>query len=101
MADATHASESLQQFRALLGSDTRNVLELARAGAHARTTRAHAGDREPVRFVTYLCDQHQRRRIASEIDLRPAVGEDQFLEADLAPFALLDADDARQLDAEF
>ena len=33
-------------------------------------------------------------------DLGPAVGEDEFLEADLAALALLDADDARQVEAE-
>ena len=36
----------------------------------------------------------------AERDLRPAVGEHQLLEADLAALALLDADDARDVEAE-
>ena len=66
-----------------------------RAGAHAGAARAHAGDREAVRLVADLRHQHQRRRIAAEVDLRAAVGEHQLLEPDLAALALLDADDQR------
>ena len=35
MADAAHAAEALQQFRALLRADAGDVLEPAAAGAHA------------------------------------------------------------------
>src|SRR5450755_3765359 len=91
LADAARAAEALQQFRALLRADTGNLLERAGAGAHTGTARAHSGDREAVRLVADLRHQHQRRRFAPERDLRPAVGEDELLEADLARLALLDA----------
>ena len=87
-------------LRALLRPDAGDVLEPAGAGAHAGAARAHAGDREAVRLVADLRHQHQRRRVAAERDLRPAVGEHQLLEADLAALALLDADDQREVDAE-
>src|SRR6185312_946005 len=77
-----------------------DLLERAGAGANARAARSHAGDREAVRLVADLRDEHQRRGLAAERDLRPAVGEHELLEPDLAPLSLLDADDPRQLDAE-
>ena len=49
------------------GADAGDVLELAAADAHLRAPRAHAGDREAVRLVADLRDQHQRRRIAAEV----------------------------------
>src|SRR5215472_3638307 len=99
-ADAARTAEALQQPRPLLRSDAGDLLERAGAGAHARAARAHTGDREPVRLVANLRDEHQRRRVAAERDLRPSVGEDELLEPDLAALALLDADDAPELDAE-
>src|SRR6516225_4788737 len=98
--DAARATEALQQPCPLLRADARNLLERAGAGTHARAARAHAGDREPVRLVADLRDEHQRRRVATERDFRPPVGEDELLEPDLAALALLDADDAPELDAE-
>src|SRR5450755_622410 len=100
VADAARPAEALQEFRAFLGSDAGDLLEPARAGADAGPTRPHSGDREAVRFVANLCDEHERRRVAAEPDFRPAVGEDELLEADFSALALLDADDARGLDAE-
>ena len=100
VADAAHAAEALQQPRALLRADAGDVLEPAAAGAHAGAPGAHAGDGEAVRLVADLRHQHQRRRVGAERDLRPAVGEHQFLQADLAALALLDADDQRQVEAE-
>src|SRR5439155_14523259 len=97
-AHATHATEALQQLGALLRADARNVFELAPAGAHTGTPRAHAGDGKAVRFVTDLGHQHQRCRVVAEVDLFAAVGEHQFLEADLAPLPLLDADDDRDVE---
>ena len=67
---AAHAAEALQQARALLRADAGDVLEPAAAGAHAGAARAHAGDREAVRLVADLRHQHQRRRVAAEVDLR-------------------------------
>src|SRR5580765_4517616 len=100
MAHAARAAEALQEFRPLLRADPVNFLQPAGAGAHAGTAGAHSGDREAVRLVADLRHQHQRRRLAAERDLRPAVGEHQLLEPDLAPFALLHADDPGQLDAQ-
>src|SRR6476620_3424103 len=74
-ADAPGAAEALQQARPLLRPDARDVLERAGAGADLGATRPHARDREAVRLVADLGDQHQRRRLAPEGDLRPAVGE--------------------------
>ena len=76
------------------------VFEL-RALVRRGAARAHAGDREAVRLVADLRHQHQRRRVVAQHERRPAVGEDQFLEPDLAPLALLDADDQRQVEPEF
>ena len=101
VADAAHAAETLQQLRAFLRADAGDVLEAAAAGAHAGAAGPHAGDREAVRLVADLGDEHQRCRIAAQRDLRTAVGEHQFLQPDLAAFALLDADDPREVDAEF
>src|SRR6185295_10532228 len=88
-ADAARAAEALQQSRPLLRADAGNLLERAGAGANAGASRPHPGDREAVRLVADLGDEHQRRRVAAERDLRPAVGEDELLEdrardADLA-----------------
>src|SRR5438105_3465541 len=90
---AAHAAETLQQLGAFLGTDPGDVFEPAPARAHTRAARAHAGDREAVRLVANLRHEHQRRRIATEVDLLAAVGEHQLFEADLAPLALLDAND--------
>src|SRR5436190_7695828 len=92
IADAAHAAEALQQPRPLLRADAGDVLEAARAGPHARAACPHAGDREAVRLVTDLRNEHQRRRILAKSDLRAAIGEDHLLETDLAALALLDAD---------
>src|SRR5450432_224255 len=99
-ADAPCAAEALQQFGAFLRPDAGNLLERARSGANTGTARPHAGDREAVRLVADLRHEHERRRLAAERNLGPAVGEDQLLEADLPRLALLDADDTRELDAE-
>src|SRR5664280_1111159 len=101
MADAPRTAEALQQFGAFSRADTGNLLEPARSGANTGTARPHSGDRKAMRFVADLRDEHERRRLAAEPDLGPPIGEDELLEPDLAPFALLDADDARKLDAEF
>src|ERR1019366_6740711 len=101
MADAPRTAEALQQFGAFSRADTGNLLEPARSGANTGTARPHSGDRKAMRLVADLRDEHERRRLAAEPDLGPPIGEDELLEPDLAPFALLDADDARKLDAEF
>src|SRR5262245_43953317 len=90
--DAAQAAEALQQPCARARADAGDVLEPAAAGADAGAARAHAGDREAVRLVADLRHQHQRRRVVAEPDLRTAIGEDQLLETDLAPLALLDTD---------
>src|ERR1019366_3073728 len=100
MAHAPGAAEALQQFGALSGPDAGNPLEPARSGANTGTACPHSGDREAVRLVADLRDEHEGRGLAAEPDFRPPVGEDKFLEPDLSSLALLDADDARELDAE-
>src|SRR6188768_2975128 len=65
-ADAPRAAEALQQARPLLRPDARDVLERAGAGADLGAARPHSRDREAVRLVADLRDQHQRRRLAPE-----------------------------------
>ena len=54
-----------------------------------------------MRLVADLRDQHQRRRVAAQGHLVAPVGEHQLLEADLASFALLDAGDQAEVEAQF
>src|SRR5438445_5326621 len=100
MTHAAHTAEPLQQLRTFLGSDTGNVFQFATACANTCTPSAHSGDGEAMRFVANLRHEHQRGRIATEVDLGPAVGEHELLQADLAALALLDADDLREFDAQ-
>src|SRR5450432_856710 len=100
VAHAARPAEALQEFGPFLRPDAVDLFEPARPGANTGTTRPHSGDGETMRLVADLRHQHQRSRLATQPDLGPPVGKDKLLEPDLAAFALLDADDARELDAE-
>ncbi len=65
---AAHPAEALQQAGAALRTNARDLFELTTAGAHLGAARAHAGNRESVRFVTNLRNQHQRGRVPAEPD---------------------------------
>ena len=53
-----------------------------------------------MRLVADLRHEHQRGRVATQPHLVAPVGEDEFLQAHLAPLALLDAHDHRQVQPE-
>ena len=90
----------MQQARTFLRAHARNVFQPAAPRAHAGTGRAHAGDGKAVCFVADLGDQHQRSRVLAEVDLLAPVGKHQLFQAHLASLALLDTDDARDIEAQ-
>ena len=69
--------------------------------ARLAALRAHAGNREAVRLVADLRDQHQRGAFLAEFERCAAIGENQGFEADFAPFAFRHANQHAGIEAQF
>src|ERR1700687_4718064 len=97
---AAQAAEARKQPLTALCADPFELLEprrLPRLGA----LRAHPGDREAVRLVADLRNEHQRRALLAEFERRTAIGENQRFETDLAAPALRDTDEHAMVEAQF
>ena len=99
LPNSLQTAECLQQIRAALRTEPRNLLQ-RRPAPRAFPRPSMPGDREAMRFVTNALDQAQRRRVRRKYKRRFLTGQEKTLLPCPAIGALGNSDDNETLHAE-